>query len=45
MKSWEELYRIDIEEYENSDMYIEYKLKYKKKFIKIIKKYSNERKK
>lgn len=45
MKSWEELYRIDIEEYENPDMYIEYKLKHKKKFLKTIKKYSKERKK
>lgn len=45
MKTWEELYRIDIEEYENPDMYIEYKLKHKKKFLKVIQKYSSERKK
>lgn len=45
MKSWEELYRIDIEEYENPDLYIQYKLKHKKLFIKLLKKYSKERKK
>ena len=45
MKSWEELYREDIAEYENPDMYIKYKLKHKKKFIKTIMKYSTEKRK
>lgn len=37
---WYELYKIDIEEFDKPDDYIKYKLKYKKKLINKIKKYS-----
>lgn len=42
---WYELYKIDVEEFESADKYIKYKLNYKKKFIKIVKKYAKKNKK
>lgn len=39
---WYELYKIDIEEFKKPDDYITYKLKYKKKLINTIMKYSNK---
>ena len=41
---WCELYKIDVEEFEKPDDYFEYKLKYKKKFVKKILKYANNKK-
>ena len=41
---WYELYKIDIEEFNNPDGYIEYKLKYKKKFIQKVLQYSDNKK-
>lgn len=41
---WYELYKIDIEEFNTPDEYIEYKLKYKKKFIEKVIKYSQNKK-
>ena len=40
---WYELYKVDIEEYETPDKYIEYKLKYKKKFINKVIQYSKNK--
>ena len=42
MDRWAELYKIDVEEFNTPDDYINYKLKYKKKFIKKTLKYSNK---
>ena len=41
---WYELYKIDIEEFHTPDDYIEYKLKYKKKFIEKVIQYSQNKK-
>lgn len=41
---WYELYKIDIEEFPTPDDYFKYKLKYKKKFIKKVIEYSNNKK-
>lgn len=41
---WYELYKIDIEEYDNPDDYIRYKLKYKKKFINKVIQYAENKK-
>ena len=41
---WYELYKIDIEEFKKPDDYIKYKLKYKKKFIDKVIKYSENKK-
>lgn len=41
---WYELYKIDIEEFNKPDDYIEYKLKYKKKFIKKVIEYAKDKK-
>lgn len=40
-QKWYELYKVDVEEFQNPDEYIKYKLKYKKKFIKKVLQYSN----
>lgn len=39
-EKWYRLYKTDVEEFEEPDDYIKYKLKYKKKFVKKIIKYS-----
>ena len=39
-EKWYELYKIDVDEFKSPDEYIKYKLKYKKKFINKIIKYS-----
>ena len=41
---WYELYKIDIEEFDKPDDYIEYKLKYKKKFINKVIQYAENKK-
>ena len=41
---WYELYKIDIEEFDKPDDYIEYKLKYKKKFINKVIQYAKNKK-
>lgn len=41
---WYELYKIDIEEFNKPDDYIEYKLKYKKKFINKVIQYADNKK-
>lgn len=41
---WYELYKIDIEEFDKPDDYIEYKLKYKKKLVDKIIKYAKNKK-
>ena len=41
---WYELYKIDIEEFKKPDDYIKYKLKYKRKFIDKVIKYSENKK-
>ena len=41
---WYELYKIDIEEFDNPDDYIDYKLKYKKKFINKVIQYAKNKK-
>lgn len=41
---WYELYKIDVEEFSKPDDYITYKLRYKSKFIKTIKKYAKNNK-
>lgn len=41
---WYELYKIDIEEFEQPDNYFEYKLKYKKKFVKKVMQYATNKK-
>jgi 2-polyprenyl-3-methyl-5-hydroxy-6-metoxy-1,4-benzoquinol methylase len=43
-QKWYELYKIDIEEFSNPDEYFKYKLKYKKKFIEKVIKYSKNKK-
>ncbi len=40
---WYELYKADIDEYKNSDEYIQYKIQYKSKFISKIIKYSENK--
>lgn len=44
MSSWEELYRIDINEFKHVDRYIIRKLRNKKKFLKLVEKYSKNKK-
>ncbi len=41
---WYELYKIDIEEFEKPDDYFKYKLKYKKRFVDTVIKYSDNKK-